>query len=139
MSIKNGIALTDDTIVDGGAGEIEITGYTDLVEQQLNYTVSFAPNVTGNLPALVYFMVNPPTAIAALAVNQVLTSAKVFSNINYSITGNFDAPIITELQRQSTEIELPKRANAQRLLDEDEPLTEFDKQPLIPIIQPTDN
>ena len=139
MSIENGIALTDDTIVDGGAGEIEITGYTDLVEQQLNYTVSFAPNVTGNLPALVYFMVNPPTAIAALAVNQVLTSTKVFSNINYSIKGNFDAPVITELERQSTEIDLPKRANAQRVLDEDEPLTELDKQPLVPIIQPTDN
>ena len=139
MSIENGVALTNDTVVDGGAGEIEIAGYTDLVEQQLNYTVSFAPNVTGNLPALVYFMVNPPTAIAALAVNQVLTSAKVFSNINYAISGNFDAPVITELERQSTEIVLPKRANAQRLLDEDEPLTELDKQPLAPVIPPTDN
>ena len=124
--------------MDGGAGEIEINGYSDLVQQQLNYTVSFAPNVTGNLPALVYFMVSPPTAIAALAVNQVLTSAKVFSNINYSISGNFDNPVITELERQSTEVVLPKKANAQKMLDESEPLTELDKQPLTPVKLPTE-
>lgn len=138
LSIENGLALTNDTVVDGGAGEIEINGYSDLVQQQLNYTVSFAPNVTGNLPALVYFMVNPPTAIAALAVNQVLTSAKVFSNINYSISGNFDNPVITELERQSTEVVLPKKANAQKMLDESEPLTELDKQPLTPVKLPTE-
>ena len=118
MTIDHGIAFTQDTVVDGGAGEIDIAGYSDLVNKELNYTVSFAPNVTGNLPALVYFMVNPPTAIAALAVNQVLTSAKVFSNINYSIRGDFSAPVITELERQSTEVTLPKRQNVQILPDE---------------------
>ncbi len=130
MEILNGIAYTQDTVVDGGAGEIEIAGYTDLVEQNLNYTVSFAPNVTGNLPALVYFMVNPPTAIAALAVNQMLTSAKVFSNINYSISGQFTDPQITELDRESREIIIPRRTNAQVIQDEDVPLTELDKVPM---------
>jgi len=130
MSIENGIAFTTDTVVDGGAGEIDIAGYSDLVNKELNYTVSFAPNVTGNLPALVYFMVNPPTAIAALAVNQVLTSAKVFSNINYSISGDFSAPVITELERQSTEVRLPQRENVQILKDDDIPLTEIDKIPV---------
>ena len=130
MTIDHGIAFTQDTVVDGGAGEIDIAGYSDLVNKELNYTVSFAPNVTGNLPALVYFMVNPPTAIAALAVNQVLTSAKVFSNINYSIRGDFSAPVITELERQSTEVTLPKRQNVQILPDEAVPLTEIDKIPV---------
>lgn len=135
MTIANGIAFTEDTVVDGGAGEIDIAGYSDLVNKTLNYNVSFAPNVTGNLPALVYFMVNPPTAIAALAVNQVLTSAKVFSNINYSISGDFSAPVIAELERQSTEITLPERQNAQVLPDEDLPLTAIDKLPVK--LQPT--
>jgi len=130
MTIENGIAFTQDTVVDGGAGEIDIAGYSDLVNQELNYTVSFAPNVTGNLPALVYFMVNPPTAIAALAVNQVLTSAKVFSNINYSISGAFSAPVVTELERQSTEVQLPQRQNVQVLKSDDVPLTEIDKIPV---------
>lgn len=107
LTIVNGVANTTDTIIDGGAGEIEIKGYTDLANQTLNYNISFAPNVTGNLPFLVYFMVNPPTALAALALDQVLTSAKVISNVNYHITGTFDNPELEEVGRNSTEIELP--------------------------------
>ena len=109
IQIANGKADTQDTIVDGGAGEITINGYSDLVSNQLNYQVSFTPNVTGNLPILMYFMVNPPTALAALALDQMLTSAKVISNVNYSVTGTFDEPIVNELGRDSTEVSLPAR------------------------------
>lgn len=109
VQITEGKADTRDTKIDGGAGEMEIYGYTDLVARQLNYNVSFTPNVTGNLPVLVYFMVNPPTALAALALDQVLTSAKVISNVNYSITGALEEPILIETGRESTEVALPAR------------------------------
>jgi uncharacterized protein (TIGR02099 family) len=109
LQITEGKADTRDTKIDGGAGEMEIYGYTDLVAKELNYNVSFTPNVTGNLPVLVYFMVNPPTALAALALDQVLTSAKVISNVNYSITGTLEAPILIETGRESTEVALPAR------------------------------
>jgi len=111
VQITEGKADTRDTSIDGGAGEMEIYGYTDLVTRELNYNVNFTPNVTGNLPVLVYFMVNPPTAIAALALDQVLTSTKVISNVNYSITGTLDEPILLETGRQSTNVELPARRN----------------------------
>ncbi|MFQ3248467.1 MAG: hypothetical protein ACI9O6_000269 [Glaciecola sp.] len=109
LQITEGKADTRDTKIDGGAGEMEIYGYTDLVTKELNYNVSFTPNVTGNLPVLVYFMVNPPTALAALALDQVLTSAKVISNVNYSITGSINEPILVETGRESTEVALPAR------------------------------
>lgn len=109
VQITEGKADTRDTTIDGGAGEMEIYGYTDLVAKELNYNVSFTPNVTGNLPVLVYFMVNPPTALAALALDQVLTSAKVISNVNYSVTGTIDEPILIETGRESTEVALPAR------------------------------
>jgi hypothetical protein len=54
-------------------------------------------------------MVNPPTALAALALDQVLTSAKVISNVNYSITGKLEEPILIETGRESTEVALPAR------------------------------
>ncbi|UTP73357.1 TIGR02099 family protein [Alteromonas sp. LMIT006] len=138
MKIEQGVASTQDTLVDGGAGEIEITGFTDLVAQELNYNVSFTPDVTGNLPALMYFMVNPPTAIAALAVNQVLTEAKVFSNINYSVTGTFAEPIIEELGRTSADIQLPARLGAELPEETDRPISELDKQG-IPLAEPPSN
>ncbi|MBF7073708.1 TIGR02099 family protein [Glaciecola sp. MH2013] len=112
VQITEGKADTRDTTIDGGAGEMEIYGYTDLVSKELNYNVSFTPNVTGNLPVLVYFMVNPPTALAALALDQVLTSAKVISNVNYSVTGTIAEPVLIETGRESTEVELPARRDS---------------------------
>lgn len=110
ISITDGKADTRDTLIDGAAGEIEIYGYTDLGTNALNYNVSFTPNVTGNLPVLVYFFtVSPPSALAALALDQVLTSAKVISNVNYSVTGTINDPILIETGRQSTEVALPAR------------------------------
>lgn len=110
IQVTDGKADTRDTSIDGAAGEIEIYGYTDLVSKELNYNVSFTPNVTGNLPVLVYFFtVSPPSALAALAIDQVLTSAKVISNVNYSVSGTLDEPILIETGRESTEVDLPTR------------------------------
>ena len=110
FQLENGVAFTQDTLVDGGAGEITMQGYTDLKAQQLNYQIEFAPNVTSSLPVIVAWMVNPATALAALALDQVLTSAKVISNIKFSLTGTLDDPQLTELGRDSKEVPLPARA-----------------------------
>jgi len=109
FQLENGIAYTQDTLVDGGAGDITMQGYTDLSTQQLNYQIEFVPNVTSSLPVIVAWMVNPATALAALALDQVLTSAKVISNIKFSLTGTLDEPQLTELGRDSKEISLPAK------------------------------
>jgi uncharacterized protein (TIGR02099 family) len=109
FQIQNGVVETRDTFVDGGAGEINMLGFTDLNNQELNYQISFVPKVTSSLPVIVAWMVNPATALAALALDQVLTSAKVISNIKFSLTGTFDEPVIEELGRDSKEITLPAR------------------------------
>ena len=126
LSIVNGKAYTDDTEIDGGAGEIEITGFTDLNTGGLNYNVSFAPNVTGNLPFLVYFLATPPTALAALAIDQVLTSAKVISNVNYRVTGTIKEPKFDEVERNSKDISLPAQNAPVPANPQDRPLTDDD-------------
>lgn len=113
FQLQNGVVDTRDTVVDGGAGEITMLGYADLNTQKLNYQISFAPKVTSSLPVIVAWMVNPATALAALAIDQVLTSAKVISNIKFSLTGTFDDPLIEELQRDSKEISLPAKLPSQ--------------------------
>lgn len=129
LAIADGKAYTDDTEIDGGAGEIEIQGYTDLTARELNYNVSFTPNVTGNLPFLVYFLATPQTALAALALDQVLTSAKVISNVNYHVTGTISDPVIDEVGRNSKDIQLPARATPKET-EEETPLSEDDLQRL---------
>jgi uncharacterized protein (TIGR02099 family) len=110
LQIANGIADTRDTVIDGGAGEITMEGYSDLVNKQLNYQLAFAPKVTSSLPVIIAYMVNPAAALAALALDQVLTSAKVISNIKFSLTGSFDEPQLEELERDSQDISLPAQA-----------------------------
>ncbi|BFT32316.1 YhdP family protein [Alteromonas sp. D210916BOD_24] len=126
LNIVDGKAYTDDTEIDGGAGEIEITGFTDLTNGGLNYNVSFAPNVTGNLPFLVYFLATPPTALAALAIDQVLTSAKVISNVNYRVTGTIKEPKFDEVERNSKDISLPAQNAPVPANPQDRPLTKDD-------------
>lgn len=126
LSIVDGKAYTDDTEIDGGAGDIEIAGYTNLDSGALNYNVSFAPNVTGNLPFLVYFLATPPTALAALAIDQVLTSAKVISNVNYRVTGTIKEPKFDEVERNSQDISLPAKNTTAPANPQDRPLTEDD-------------
>lgn len=126
LNIVDGKAFTDDTEIDGGAGEIEITGFTDLTNGGLNYNVSFAPNVTGNLPFLVYFLATPPTALAALAIDQVLTSAKVISNVNYRVTGTIKEPKFDEVERNSKDISLPAQNAPVPANPQDRPLTKDD-------------
>jgi uncharacterized protein (TIGR02099 family) len=107
FQISDGTADTRDTIVDGGAGEITMHGYTNLNSKELNYQIAFAPKVTSSLPVIIAYMVNPATALAALALDQVLTSAKVISNIKFSLTGTIDDPKLEELGRDSKDITLP--------------------------------
>lgn len=129
LEIASGKAYTDDTEIDGGAGDIEIRGFTDLHAGTLDYDVSFTPNVTGNLPILVYFLATPPTALAALALDQVLTSAKVISNVNYKVSGTLADPVFEEVRRNSKEVSLPAQTSpAQSSEDSDRPLTEDDLQ-----------
>lgn len=52
--------------------------------------------------------VNPVTGLAALALDKVIHSARVISEINFKITGTMQEPVVTEVDRKSKEIELPK-------------------------------
>ena len=67
-----------------------------------------APEVTSSIPVIVAWMVNPVTGLAALAIDKVLHSARVISEIEYTITGTFDEPVVTEKGKKSREIEIPQ-------------------------------
>lgn len=107
VKLTNGLAYTDNTKMDGVAGNMEVKGSTDLVSQELNYDVRFSPKVTSSLPVLIAWMVNPVTGIAALAIDQVLESADVISQIKFKISGTIDKPKVIETGRESREVKLP--------------------------------
>lgn len=126
FKVQDGLVTTEDTVIDGSAAEVYINGYTDIVENQLNYHVEVKPNITSSLPVLLAWMVNPATAVAAFAFDEMLTSADVVSGIQYSLTGTLGEPKITLLEKTSKVVELPTRNN---LPGSGQPKPPSDKQP----------
>lgn len=121
LQLQEGIASTNDTVIDGAAGEMTLSGYTNLVSQELNYQIGFTPNLTSSLPILAYFMVNPAAALAAFALDEMLTQAKVIYHAEYALTGNWQAPEVTEVGKEAKDVTLSQQgAQPEATLDSDE-------------------
>lgn len=107
VHLNNGVAVTEDTKLDGVPADLAIRGYADLNTYEINYDLAVAPQVTSSLPVIMAWAVNPVTGLAALALDKVIHSARVISEINFKITGTMQEPIVTEVDRKSKEVELP--------------------------------
>lgn len=110
MYLKNGLATTTNTKVDGVPADVSIKGYANLNTHELNYDLAVLPEVTSSIPVIVAWMVNPVTGLAALAIDKVIHSAKVISEIKFQISGTMDKPVVTELGRKSRDVEIPQTA-----------------------------
>lgn len=109
LAVAKGVAQTSNATIDGVPGNLQIQGYADLVSKKLDYQMAFSPKVTSSLPVIIAWMVNPATGLAALALDEVFQSAEVISKINFTVTGNFDKPVVTEVNRHSAEVPVPVR------------------------------
>lgn len=109
LAISHGVVQTSDASIDGVPGNLQIQGYADLVSRDLDYQMAFSPKVTSSLPVIIAWMVNPATGLAALALDEVFQSAEVISKINFTVTGSFDKPVVTEVNRHSKEVPVPVR------------------------------
>lgn len=107
VQIANGVAKTTDTRLLGSAGNMDITGTTNLVTGELDYLLTYAPKVTSSLPVILAWMVNPPSGLAALLIDKVLQEAEVISQLRYHVTGTIDNPKVTEIERDSRPVEIP--------------------------------
>jgi len=110
MHLDNGLATTENTKVDGVPADVSIKGYANLNTHELNYDLAVSPEVTSSIPVIVAWMVNPVTGLAALAIDKVIHSAKVISEIKFKISGTMDKPVVTELGRKSRDVEIPQTA-----------------------------
>lgn len=108
VQVANGVATTNDTQMLGSAGNMEIKGTTNLVTEELNYQLTYAPKVTSSLPVILAWMVNPPSGLAALLIDKVLQDAEVISQLRYQVTGTISEPVVTEVDRNSRPVDIPE-------------------------------
>lgn len=109
LALSDGVVQTSNAAIDGVPGSIQIQGYADLVSEKIDYQMAFSPKVTSSLPVIIAWMVNPATGLAALALDEVFQSAEVISKINFTVTGTFSQPVVTEVNRHSKEVPVPVR------------------------------
>lgn len=106
--IADGVVKTDDTQMQGSAGNMDIKGTTNLVNENLDYQLTYAPKVTSSLPVILAWMINPPSGLAALLIDKVLQDAEVISQLRYQVSGTIGNPEVTEVERDSRPVDIPE-------------------------------
>jgi len=123
LSVVDGLVETQDTNLYGSAGDLEVRGTTNLVDEEVDYRLVYIPKVTSSLPVILAWMVNPPSGLAALLIDRMLFDAQVISRLEYRVTGSIDDPVIEEVSRDSREVEVadPEAEPAQEDSQNDRP------------------
>ncbi len=104
FNVKNGVAYTDNVRMKGTAGDLTIIGNTNLNTSELDYRMSYKPNLTSSLPVLAWIAtLNPVTFLAGVALDEVITSS-VIAEINFEVTGNLDDPEFKQVSRKNKSI-----------------------------------
>ena len=102
--IKEGVLYTDNTRMNGSAGDLYLKGNTSFVDSTLDYKMSYKPNLTSSLPVLAWIATtNPVIFLAGMAIDQVITS-KVVSEYNFELTGSVSEPDFKEVNRKSRNV-----------------------------------
>ncbi len=102
--LQQGVVTTNNTEMNGTAGDLFMTGQTDLVTGNLNYKMSYKPNLTSSLPVVAWITtLNPMTFLAGVAIEQVIKSQVVYE-LNFELSGTVGNPVLKEVNRKSKDI-----------------------------------
>ena len=116
FSLKDGVAYTDNVLMKGAAGDLSIVGNTNLNNSELDYRMTYKPNLTSSLPVLAWIAtLNPVTFLAGVALDEVITST-VIAEINFEVTGNLDEPQFKQVSRKNKNISVG-RSSPPKIVD----------------------
>lgn len=108
--LKQGVLYTDSTKMNGTAGDLFMTGNTNLATGMLDYKMSYKPNLTSSLPVLAWIAtLNPVTFLAGVAIDQVIKS-QVVSEFTFELTGNVSDPNFREVDRKSKDVSVGRKS-----------------------------
>jgi uncharacterized protein (TIGR02099 family) len=102
--LEQGLLTTDKTEMNGTAGDLFMTGHTNLITGELDYNMSYKPDLTSSLPVLAWIAtLNPVTFLAGVAIDQVIKS-QVVSELTFELTGTVDNPDFREVNRKNKNV-----------------------------------
>lgn len=117
--LKDGVLYTDNTRMNGTAGNLYVKGNTSFVSDDIDYQMTYKPNLTSSLPVLAWVAtLNPVVFLAGVAIDQVITS-QVVSEFSFELTGSIDEPNFKEVNRKSRDISVG-RSTPPEFVDNDD-------------------
>ena len=113
--VRDADAFTNDLLIKGASGRIEVGGRIGLVENDFDLLVNVTPNLDATLPLAGTLAGGPIGGIAAL-VAQTLMSDQVddINRFEYSVTGGWDEPTITPLDSGGAVSQLLNKLSGQQ-------------------------
>jgi uncharacterized protein YhdP len=98
FNLDRGDAYTNDFMIEGPAGTIEITGRTGLVSQDFDQLVTINPAISTTIPVAGALAGGPAVGVALVVAQKIFGKAvdKV-STSKYTVTGSWDNPRIERL------------------------------------------
>lgn len=123
--INNGVAVTHNAYMDGIAGGIDVVGSINLDSKELDYYVTFTPNLFSNIPVIAGVVTSTPQVfVLAFALTKVLDPIiDVISQVNFKLSGNVDDPQFIEVNRTQKKYKVPEH-----ILPKPEPVKKVEQQ-----------
>ncbi|MGL5948192.1 MAG: YhdP family protein [Aeromonas sp.] len=111
--ISQGQLSNDDFYMKGAAGNLRGQGGIDLGAGELDYDLSFSPNLAGNLPVVAAFSLTPVTGLYVMALSKLLAPAvDVITRLNFRLHGPLRAPRLTDAGRAKGQLRLDAEQQA---------------------------
>jgi len=125
--LNQGLLTTQNTEMNGTAGNLFMMGHTNLITGELDYDMSYKPELTSSLPVLAWIAtLNPVTFLAGVAIDQVIKS-QVVSEFKFELTGTVENPDFEEVNRKSKNVSVgstvPTEEPKKEKLNIDQPQT----------------
>ncbi|MBT8041050.1 MAG: TIGR02099 family protein [Gammaproteobacteria bacterium] len=95
FTLRDGVAFTNDLLLESSSASIAVSGETDLVDQRYDQVITIRPGVGNTLPIIGALAAGPGGAAAGLALQGLLhDSLAEATQVRYTITGSWDEPVI---------------------------------------------
>ncbi len=99
LRINGGQMYSDKLEITSPAAEITITGRTGLVSRDFDQLVTVIPNITDTVSVAGGLALGPQAALALLVLQEAVKSdINKGAQLQYTITGSWDAPVVTEIE-----------------------------------------
>ncbi len=97
LSVANGVAYTEDFMMEGSAARVGMHGQVDLAAETQDLVVRVTPSLSGSI-AVAGAIVNPAVGVAAYIAQKALKDPfSRLASFEYSVTGTWADPVVARI------------------------------------------